>query len=61
MQCSHMDNNRMKSFDMAIQALEKQIKLKECIEKLKSQDFECFETDRNGMIEVLNVFLLDWE
>ena len=25
MQCSHMDNNRMKAFNMAIQALEKQV------------------------------------
>ena len=28
MQCSHMDNNRMTSFNMAIKALEKQVAIK---------------------------------
>ena len=47
--------------EMAIKVLERQIELKDCIEKLKSKDFECFKMDINGMIEVLKVFLLDWE
>ena len=56
-----LTNEEDTSIEMAIKALEKQIKLKECIEKLKTEEFGCFVTDRKGTIELLSVFLLDWE
>ena len=46
---------------LAIKALEKQVALKKFIETMKKPQYECFVTDRNGVIDILDAFLIDWE
>lgn len=41
-----------------INALEKQIELKEFIEKIRQPQFECLIIDRNGVVNILNKFLV---
>ena len=49
------------SLKMAIKALEKQKELKQFIEKMKTPQYECFVTDRKGVVDILDAFLIDWE
>lgn len=44
---------------VACKALEMQGALKACIEKLSDSRYECFVTDRNGVIELLKQFLVE--
>ena len=55
MQSSHMDNNRMKAFNMAIQALEKQMAKKPIIIDKQFRDGEVVEVEWQCPICGLNV------
>lgn len=55
--CMHGKNKCV--FQMAIEALEKQVSLKKFIELMKTPQYECFVTDRNGVVDILDAFLTE--
>ena len=58
---SHGGDSQSKALQMAIKTLEKQKELKQFIEKMKTPQYDCFVTDRKGVVDILDAFLIDCE